>query len=509
MLLIGNIIFFIFIAYVLNIRFEENDDIFMCLIANGNYSGTPDSHLVFQNALWGWFVSSLYQLTDDVEWYSVLFTIIHVLSISIVAYYMIERYRTNKLLLTFNLICLYSLWIVIIQSFQFTTTAGILCAAGCIMLTKEAKTPFFWGCFSILIASLVRIEAAALVGLLAAPFLLLTYKKNWQKYMRLIVVSVLVLTAIVIDRQFYRSSDWQEYYEYNKLRGDINDNPNINAIEEDEIEGIGITQVDYAMLCGFIPDPEVITLPVIRQIHTCIKNLPMKVKIANIIQLLKYRIPLVLLCIITLCIAFEAEAKWDKYILVLCYMWLLLLLSGVCMEHNLKNRAFLCALFAMIVFMAIVPQQKRGPKWIYIVICTCLIGLSGKYLYQCYKVSDTRAEKICSWNEQRYLLDEVPADAYVMSTSSLYIESISPYRIKDFRTHIYPSGWVTLLPLNTETGYSHRCLVEQNVYILESKESGHESISDYLAVKYGMHTTAKEITQNEQYSIIQIQRIDL
>lgn len=510
LLLIANIVIFCIVAQLLQMRFEENDDIFMCLIANGNYSGTPDCHLVFQNALWGWLVSGLYRLTDAIEWYSVLFTIIHVVSMSIIAYYMIERYRTNKLLLTFNLICIYSLWIVIIQSFQFTTTAGILCAAGCVMLTKETKAPIFFGCFVILIASLVRIEAAALVGLLAAPFLLLTYKKNWQKYVRLIVVSVLVLTAIVIDRQFYSSSDWKEYYEYNKLRGDINDNPNINAIGKDEIEQIGITKDDYAMLCGFMPDPEIITLPVMRQIHSSIKNIPLKIKIINIKQLVKYRIPLVILCLFTIFMVLGTGEKIDRLIIVFWFIWLCFLLSGLSIEHILKNRVFLCALFAIVVFMALVCQQLSFSKeWIQIAICACLLGLSGKYIYQCYKVNDLREEKISLWNEQRPLLEEVPANAYVMDMSSSPIESISPFDVRDFHAHLYPSGWLTLLPLNKEVGYSHRCLAEPNVYVLESEESSHERICDYLATKYGLHTIAKKITQNEQYTIIQIQRIGL
>lgn len=510
LLLIGNMVFFILVAHLLHIRFEENDDIVMCLIANGNYSGTPDSHLVFQNALLGWFLSGLYRLTDAVEWYSILFTIFHVFSISIIAYYIIGRYRTNKLLLTFYLICIYSLWAVTIQSFQFTTTAGILCMAGCVMLTKEAKLPVLGGYFAILIASLVRIEAAALVGLLSAPFLLLTYQKNWKKYLRLIVVLVLVLSAKMIDGQFYKSGDWQEYYEYNKFRGEINDNPNINAIGEDEIEQIGITQDDYAMLCGFMPDPEIVTLPVMRQIHSSIKNIPLKIRIINIKQLVKYRIPLVLLCLLTIFMVLGTDEKMDRLIIVFWFLWLCFLLSGLCIDHHLKNRVFLCALFAIVVFMALMRKQLSfSKKGIQIAICVCLLGLSGKYIYQSYKVNDLREEKISLWNEQRLLLEEMADRAYVAAMVPFAIESISPYHVRDFHTHLYPTGWLTLFPLNKEVGYSHRCFTDPNVYIFESNESNHEGIRDYLTAKYGIHTTVKEIMKNEQYSIIQLQRIDL
>lgn len=178
LILVGNIAFFGIVAYLLKIRFEENDDIMMCLIANGNYSGKPDCHLVFQNAIWGCLVSSLYRLTDSIEWYSVLFTIIHIMSLSIIAYCIIDRHKHSKPLLICYLTCIYTIWAVTIQSFQFTTTAGILCAAGCVLLLCDGNKPVWEGACAILISSLIRFQAAAFVGWLCAPLILLAYGKE-------------------------------------------------------------------------------------------------------------------------------------------------------------------------------------------------------------------------------------------------------------------------------------------------------------------------------------------
>ncbi len=46
LLLVVNAAFFALMAWVMPIRFEENDDVMMCMIANGLYSGSPDAHLV-------------------------------------------------------------------------------------------------------------------------------------------------------------------------------------------------------------------------------------------------------------------------------------------------------------------------------------------------------------------------------------------------------------------------------------------------------------------------------
>ena len=36
------------------VRFEENDDVVMALIASGKYTGRVDPHLVFSNVLYGY-----------------------------------------------------------------------------------------------------------------------------------------------------------------------------------------------------------------------------------------------------------------------------------------------------------------------------------------------------------------------------------------------------------------------------------------------------------------------
>ena len=62
LLLVVNAAFFALMAWVMPIRFEENDDVMMCMIANGTYSGAPDAHLVFINVLYGWVLTLFYRL---------------------------------------------------------------------------------------------------------------------------------------------------------------------------------------------------------------------------------------------------------------------------------------------------------------------------------------------------------------------------------------------------------------------------------------------------------------
>ena len=143
-LLVANAAFFVLVSLILDIRFEENDDVMMCLIANGNYSGNPDCHLVFQNALWGSLLSTLYSWTTSIEWYSLLLSIVQVIALTIIVNICIQKQKSNRLLLVVALLCMYSIWAVTIQSFQFTTTSALLCIAGCLLLLKSANEAI-WG----------------------------------------------------------------------------------------------------------------------------------------------------------------------------------------------------------------------------------------------------------------------------------------------------------------------------------------------------------------------------
>ena len=503
-----NAIFFTLISIILDFRFEENDDVMMCLIANGNYSGLPDCHLVFQNALLGSLLSSLYRLTTSVEWYSLFLSITHVVAISIITYKIIQRWKDNIILLIFFLIGIYTLWSVTIQSFQFTTTSGLICVAGC-MLLCDANNALWGGYLAILMSALIRYEATILVLLLFLPLAVLTYKNQWRKYTIVFGAFTLVLLAVFANKMFYDTPEWEYYYEYNDIRGEINDNANLNAITDEDIYAMGIKKEDYEMLCGFMPDPQFMTLPILKRIHHCLKDVPLKDKVLNINQLIKYRIPLVILLFITLLVVFSVGNKYDKYMIALWFVMCLLLLSVLCLEHTLKNRVFLCALIALVSFFTQISNVHPKQMWLNIVIGICFFALSAKYGYQCVKVHASIEKKMYSWQGQQPLLQTLSPDSYVVALSQLSLEAIPPYHIKDFHNRLYPLGWLTAIPLTENQVKSHADLTNSNVYIFMNKDMSISRIVDYLESRYDIHCTIDCITQNEEYRIVQLKNIIL
>lgn len=500
-----NVIFFVIISFLFDIRFEENDDVMMCLIANGNYSGKPDCHLVFQNALWGYILSSLYGLIASVEWYSLFLFITHIVAITIITSSIIQKWKDNIILRLFFLIGIYTLWSVTIQSFQFTTTSGLICIAGCVLLLNSANNTLWGGYWAILTSALIRYEATILVLFLFLPLAILTYKNQWRKYIIVVGAFALVLLTMFTNRMFYNTPEWEYYYKYNAVRGEINDNVNWNAISAEDISAMGIEKEDYIMLCGFMPDPQRITLPILEQIQHCIKEVPLKDKILNTNQLIKYRVPLAILLLITIFIILGIENKFEKYLIALWFLMCLSLLGVLCLDHTLKNRVFLCALTALVSFFALIPKLHPKPMWLNVAIGVCLFALSMKYGYQCIKVRESQKMKIHCWQErQQPLLQMLPTDSYLITLSQLHVEAIPPFQIKDFYTKLYPMGWLTAIPLNGNQERSHANWINPNVYLFLNNDMPIDEISHYLESSYDIRFTIDSISQNEQYRIIQL-----
>ena len=117
----------------LPIRFEENDDVVMLLLASGNYTGSFESNLVFINPMYGSLVSMLYRFTTEVEWYSVLFVFFHLVSFSVIIHYLFSLKIKYKL--KGSLVILLSvIELNLVMYLQFTTVSILLTIAGVILL---------------------------------------------------------------------------------------------------------------------------------------------------------------------------------------------------------------------------------------------------------------------------------------------------------------------------------------------------------------------------------------
>ena len=491
-------------AWLLPIHYENSDDVLMCQIANGTELDKPDCHLVFINAIYGTLVAALYRLTSIVEWYTILFSLLHILSISVIVY-SIYKTTITTYLKALIIIFVYVYWIAIIQSMQFTTTAGLTTLAGCILLLSDNKINVAYGLAGVFIGSLIRFDAAALTGIIFTPVFFIYYKTNYKKYVSLVAITLFVFITKSSDKLFYQTDKLKYYYEYNHIRGKINDNPNAWRIEKKELHNIGITEEDFMNLMDFIPDPEIITLPVIKQIHNIIDDVPITKKIKNIKQLKPYACSISLIIFSIIFFLLCNTNIYTKIMLALLgseYIAILFMLSLNTL-WTVKLRMFY--LINIVMIISLIQIINSIPKVKHLGLSICLILLITLQIKNIYVRYTTIGQKTEIWNTKKQLLQAIPNNGYVIWVWDQYL--LNPFHIKEFHTKLYPWVWLTNFPMsNQQVGTSHRSFTNNNVFfcVPVNQNGEYDCFNSYLSRKYGINTTPTVFKENDEYALVQL-----
>lgn len=519
LLLLFNAVLFALMAWLLPIHFEENDDAVMCMIANGIYSGTPDGHLVFINALYGWLLAGLYRLTKVVEWYTLSFCILHVLAMTGITCAILKDKEMKSLPKGLCLAFLYVIWARIIIGFQFTTTAGLLCFSGCLALLRPTRKWRIIGVCAIFMASLIRFQAAALVGILCAP-LLLTKVIGGKRYVLWVVgVALLAMMGRWADDLFYRQPDWAYYKAYNAVRGFINDNPNAALVENNLPDGVELQ--DYRMFCWFEGDPKIMTISRLRMIKSEIEgSMSFRQAVSNLGQLRMYRIPLFLVYFgLLLCIVINdkrfvisphllhlGHVILNVKMVVLIFSCLLMtfILVYLGATASLKNRVFLCSLFPTVYLLASCwPEEKARYKVLFrLLLVLVLSGMIIKYAWQDVKVRQLVQSNQKEFEEFQYPL--VKNLEGLLYFGAFHSEYLSSFGIKNLNFRCVGLGWTTCIPFQNGLLDCHRDFVDSDVLIFGKLDSPPEQFLERIEKNYGISSQFEIVKKNSQYALYKI-----
>lgn len=509
-ILLFNIVFFAVMAWLLPLSFEENDDVMMAMIANGTYSGSPDYHLVYINVIYGAVLAALYSLTTAIEWYTLCFAILHICSMSVISYCILttpNRARWERILW---LIVLYVLWTRVIIALQFTTTAGIVCLAGCMLLLRGSWQARWSGVLLVIVAALIRFMAAGLVGLLMAPIIVYTYRLEWRKYIAAVVMLTAVVGCRMANKAVYdRDPEWKYYREYNQLRAQLNDNPNAYRMTRAQLPK-GIDPMDYQLLLRFVPDAEQIDLAAIRQLSAVVGAVPVKQQIQNLHRLDKYAVEIVILLALLVLMILTTGNRDKRIFLVLYSVFLMALVVHVSLDGFLKNRVFLCILAPMLMtdFMLLPNTTGLKRRW---GIGIALIGLSAWYGYQSYEEGNTAAYNRFMWSHmQQTLLEYVPQDAYVTTIgTSMFMEATNPWHVWPYESRKYTLGWLTWCPFNKAVGHSYRALLRDDMYVFTDinytrEHTALQRVCEQIEKHYGVPTEIRWKCRNSRYALVKV-----
>ena len=510
MVLAFNIAYFAVLAMALPLSFEENDDVMMAMIANGTYSGTPDCHLVFINVIYGWVLTLLYGLTTAVEWYTLSFAVLHILSMSVLAYCILTTPNRSNWERALWLLILYVLWARIIIALQFTTTAGITCLAGCVLLLRESKRARWAGVLFVIVAALVRFVSAGLVGVLMAPIILYTYRLNWRKYIPVVIMLAAVVGCRVTNHKVYdHNPEWKYFRAYNQVRAHLTDNPNAYQLQPDQLPQ-GVEWVDYQLLMRFIPDPQQIDLPTIRKISAVVGGVPFRMQLQNLYRLSRYAVELVILMGLLVLMIITTGNRSKFIFLVLYTLFIIVLMVHVSLDGFLKNRVFICILLPLLMtdFMLLPDTTGLKRRW---GIAVAILALCGWYSYQIYEQREFVTHRELIWSEfQQPLLEHVPEGASLVSIGAgLRVEADNPWHIWPYPFYKYTLGWLTWIPLNKPVGHSYRAFLRDDVYIFTDRRyEDHcgqlQLVREQLETDYGVPTEVVWKCRNGLYSIVQL-----
>ena len=508
-----SVVFFVSMAFLLPIRFEENDDVVMLLFASGQYTGTPEFRLVFINSIWGLMLKILYSLTNTIEWYSLLFAICHVFSLSIILWSVFKK-RVNYLIKMLFAGIFLLLEIRFIAQFQFTTTTAMLALSGLALTLENDRRLLNIGLIIFAISTLIRFEAAILILILFSPLLIKRFFDNndWKLVTKFGITFLLITVFFSINHFSYRmNSDWNSYQKYNKIRGAVNDNPNASKISEDSYNAFNVD--DYALLLSFFQDYKVINVESIEEVKSSISAVSLKSKLRNVYPALRKHTQIIAIVIVLAVLLSFGNSKSNIYYLIASLLIFLIVCSYVSLNGSLKLRVLLSCIIVQIYSFLHLNNVSR----ITVFNASAVFVL----LYFSFIITN-RTKNIISKNE-RWRTTEFQEQ---IALFNLYAEnnndfvlpfagslSLEYYPVFQVTTSIPAKslsfgGWVTGIPYNKEKIFTHIDLIDKNVILI------HKDSYEYLSGKliktiqhnYNKVVYTKTVAQTENYLLFEMKQ---
>lgn len=508
-LLLCNIIFAI-VPFVLPVYFDAHDDSLMLLFASGAYTGTPETHLVYNHIFYGEFLAFLYRITGKIEWYTLVQYGLQVVSFNVFLYHILCL-DTKKLYKY-----LYSAVIMLIAVGQlirpqYTFVASELSLASIVVIYGKRN---IWCCvFSGLLfvsACLLRITAACIPYFIILPLLVfpvLFREKYYQK--KIIFLSSLVIIAVclyVIDKHAYTSdSKWKYFAEYNTERQYIIDNPSKGSyVFKDKVK-----EQEYRLIVEkHIFEGNILSAKDLDDVVANLSNRTFRNIFSNIYPYGRdYKLSgLLVLCILLgiPCLLYYIKKDW---IFVLC-LCLFVLANMFCMHRSSSKIYLSMALSIPILFVFLVDTYQkvwRSRKWNIILILPMIIYLGG---YRLFFLIDWNKREIESYKPLKEIVKGVECKkmAYI---DTAFGGELAFHTSQSRQGRIFlRQAWATNSPYNNMFYAGFKSYVDNMPLLLRTKNMNViPKIQEILLDHYHVKTKVIIWKSNNQWTIFKLKSI--
>ncbi|MDB4498242.1 hypothetical protein N9251_02765 [Gammaproteobacteria bacterium] len=476
----------------------------------------PNYHLLFINVILGYIISFLYHLSLKVEWYSLVIVTIQLFSFSCLQQHIINSKKSKFLkLLLFLLLFAYEVRIFVLL--QFTTTAAIAAMAGIVLILSNRRYINIIGVILFMVASLLRFEAAMLVGCVSAPFILFFSKKFRYTFIHYFFLAIVICFSVLLksfDSYIYQSDpDWKELREYNSVRGKISDNPNFLNFQSKDID-TSISMNDISFFEFLALNSEILSTEVLHEIKASIDaNTTFFQKIANVKELINGPIIMFFifgtLFLFLYLIVYEKISYW-KIFALLFYIFLLFVV--ISFEGRVKMRVFLSMILPVWYFSSKLLSGDFTKRYIKLLLMSVfsylifgLFAYSTAGVYQSIKRKSVIETQLSLINRQDPNCSIMPLGASLNVELLPFMEITNSIVPRIAISHCYlPS------PISKEVD-NHIGFIDSNIYLFANKNVAlprARLFQKEFIEHYSLPTTVCIVDESDDYMIFNFTKKD-
>ena len=500
------------LARLVPLRFLENDDTVMMMLASGLYDGTPSPFLVYINYFAGVILAGLYTWAPGLHWYEGLQLAGLALAMGTLCAIALERWRDGEAPGLPVGLAILGLGVPFIAHISFTTTAAYIMAVGLWSFSTRRGAGYMGVALGLMaVAGLLRFEAAGLVVLVSLPFLLLARQQgliSWRRVGALVLVGGAMLALEVGSSRAYTALA-PDYTAFNTLRGQINDNP--NAPLAAEILPPEISETDFGLIMAFLADGTQITTDEIASLHTTIIDAAGALGPGHWVSVFKRVVtsPPVVLMLLVL-IGFGATCRNRTVLLyvlatIVLYLAVQTYIAGVA---TLKMRIILSVIAGLLTCLFFLPAA-RGGGW------PLRIGLGVPAVLMAVAFGDSALGRVSKtiagvvpFEAQRELVTAWDGPVHVYERHIVLGNRLFSSDLAPLRGQLVLAGWLVGHPQNT--GWAgHDALVQEGAALLVapdgSSDAGVALLRDALATDYGLETGTEIVRDTPHGSLLVFQ----
>ena len=250
---------FLVIYKFIPIVYSTNDDRMIAEIVSGQFTGKPESYGIQMTYGFTWFLSKLYEVARNFNWYGIVLIGVQMFSLGTVLYRLQsfkEKWFEKFYLLAIAMILYVALWLNVYVQLTYTTTAAFVGMAA-IFWYASSKNDWKNVLMTILLANIAfSIRPNVFYMFVPATGLAYLWKLIGKKDLKKLTICgpfmVLAVTAIlfVVNAAAYSKEGWKEFREFFDVRTNVYDYYDLLPYGEypELYEPYGISEEEFNMM---------------------------------------------------------------------------------------------------------------------------------------------------------------------------------------------------------------------------------------------------------------------